>query len=213
MGIALRRRAVASYMRRLQYLRPCQYLSIETTPRYTLLGHLRILSYHGQTGSQLLLPGLSRSLRRLFAPLGILSVIEMFRQLMEEERSSGQYFATPAAPAKLTLMQRRHSYVWALGSLAILTTLLALQHHPGGFKPAGTACVSAPSAPRASFESAEEDAGLLHSFSGGCGDIPASRSLPLRVRTAHPIQQSDQSAIARSLLYGSLFRRPPPRLT
>src|SRR5260370_757420 len=136
----------------------------------------------------------------------------MFRQLTEEERSSGQYFANPAAPAKLTLMQLRHNYVWALGSLAILTTLLAFQHHSGGFNAASTACVSAPSAPRASFESAQ-DAGLRHSFSGGCGDTSASRSLPLRVPTAHLSQQGDQSAIARNPLYGSLFRRPPPPLT
>ncbi len=52
MGIALRRRAVASYMRRLQYLRRCQQLSIENAAALHIVGpHLRILSYHGPTGS------------------------------------------------------------------------------------------------------------------------------------------------------------------
>jgi hypothetical protein len=37
-GIALRRRAVASYMRRLQYLKPSQQLSIEIDTAPPLLG-------------------------------------------------------------------------------------------------------------------------------------------------------------------------------
>jgi hypothetical protein len=48
-GIALRRPAVASYMRKLQYLRPCQQLSIENDAAPHVVGpHLRTLSYHGQ---------------------------------------------------------------------------------------------------------------------------------------------------------------------
>jgi hypothetical protein len=37
-GIALRRRAVASYMRRLQYLRRCQQLSIENDAALHVVG-------------------------------------------------------------------------------------------------------------------------------------------------------------------------------
>ena len=63
MGIALRRRAVASYMRRLQYLQPCQSLSIEDDAWLHVVGlHLCILSYHGQAGSE-----------RLFGVLTILT--------------------------------------------------------------------------------------------------------------------------------------------
>jgi hypothetical protein len=58
-GIALRRCAVASYMRRLQYLRRCQRLSIEKDgalhvilriiygPEYTLPEHLERLKSRG----------------------------------------------------------------------------------------------------------------------------------------------------------------------
>jgi hypothetical protein len=51
-GIALRRRADAPYMRRLQYLPRYQQLSIENdAPLYVVGPHLRILSYHERCGS------------------------------------------------------------------------------------------------------------------------------------------------------------------
>jgi hypothetical protein len=50
-GIALRRRAVASYMRKLQYLRPWKQLSIGNVPRYTLSGRTYAFVVSGQTGS------------------------------------------------------------------------------------------------------------------------------------------------------------------
>jgi hypothetical protein len=50
-GIALRRRAVASYMRRLQYLRRRLQLSIENAAAQHVVGpHSRIGSYQGLTG-------------------------------------------------------------------------------------------------------------------------------------------------------------------
>ena len=59
MGIALRRRAVASYMRRLQYLRRCQQLSIENDAAPHIVGPpLCILSYHGLLFRNLVKEGL-----------------------------------------------------------------------------------------------------------------------------------------------------------
>jgi hypothetical protein len=108
-------------------------------------------------------------------------------------------------------MLRRRHYAWAIGNLAILATLLGL-HHPGGFKASSTACVSAPSAPRACFESAQ-DGPIQNSHFAGCGDTPTSLNLRLRSLTGYFGPLEKQTAVARSPLYGSLYRRPPPSLT
>jgi hypothetical protein len=109
-------------------------------------------------------------------------------------------------------MQRRHSCVWALGILAILATVLALQHHSGDITVGTARCASAPSIPRASFESAHE-ARLQQSHFGGFDGTSTSAHVPSRLLAVYAGLQADQLAIARNPLYGCLFRRPPPSLS
>src|ERR1700722_2466326 len=109
-------------------------------------------------------------------------------------------------------MQRRHNCVWAFGILAILATVLALQHRSGDLNVGNATCASTPSIPRACFESANE-ARLRQSHFGGFDGTCASAYVPSRSLPAYAGQQADPLAIARNPLYGSLFRRPPPNLS
>jgi len=109
-------------------------------------------------------------------------------------------------------MQRRHNCVSVLGILAILATLLALQHHPGDL-PVGTAnCASAPSTPRASFECARDTA-LQQSHSDGFDGASVCAHVASRSLAAYAVQQANELGFVCEPLYGSLFRRPPPSLS
>lgn len=109
-------------------------------------------------------------------------------------------------------MQHQRHCGWALGILAILATVLPLQHHPGTLAVGTANCASAPSAPRASFESAH-DAGLQQSHFGGFGGTSVSAHVPSRSAAAYAVRQTNELAFAREPLYGSLFLRPPPSLS
>src|SRR6266702_2092489 len=108
-------------------------------------------------------------------------------------------------------MRRRNSHLWALAAWVALCVVLAFAGQTKFAADSG-AGMSAPSAPKASVESAPA-AKLLQSHFGGCGLALLPAALRLTPSSVRAIAGARRGADSVHQCYGPLYRRPPPNFS
>lgn len=105
-------------------------------------------------------------------------------------------------------MQRRHSYIWALGAFFVATVL---GFHGRSNQPTvvDTNSVSSPSLSKAHAESATLCEILLTQFHG-CTHALLPKPVALELRSFRIRQLADFVDVSSELLYNPIQRRPPP---
>jgi len=107
-------------------------------------------------------------------------------------------------------MRWRTSYLWALGAVVAFVALLVFDGRPNLAVADG--CVSAPTVPSASAESAPV-VQLLQSHFEWCSHALRSINLSLALQASRANEGAHQVPDAGQPQYGPLHRRPPPSLS
>lgn len=115
------------------------------------------------------------------------------------------------SPAKLRLMRRLNSYIWALGAF-VFATVLGSHGHARHVIIADPNSASAPSISKVSVESADLCEILLLQFHGCTHALPPTPA-SLESRSIRIRQLADLIKVPSESLYAPIQRRPPPSLS
>jgi len=107
-----------------------------------------------------------------------------------------------------SLMRWRNLYFWALAAVVAFAAVPTFHGH-SHLAVGSLACVSAPSVPAASIESAPETHPLLSHFDG-CSPSLRSTNPSFALRAVRAREVARQIADLSQPNYGPLHRRPPP---